>query len=46
MGRFTGEGVFTIVGEAIGTGATKWGLLKVYQAGQNDWISLDYVAKL
>jgi len=46
VGHFTGKGVFTIVGEAIGTGATKWGLLKSYQAGQNGWISLDYAAKL
>lgn len=46
MNRFTGKGVFTIVEEAIGTGATKWGLLKPYQAGQNGWISLDYAAKL
>ena len=46
VGRYTGKGVFTIVEEASGTGATKWGLLKVYQAGRNGWISLDYAAKL
>ena len=46
MNRFTGKGVFTIVEEAIGTGAIRWGLLKAYQAGRNGWISLDYAAKL
>lgn len=46
VGRFTGKGVFTIVDEASGTGATRWGLLKAYQAGRNGWISLDYAAKL
>lgn len=46
VGRFTGKGVFTIVEEAIGTGATKWGLLKAYQTGRNGWISLDYATKL
>lgn len=46
VGRYTGKGVFTIVEEASGTGATRWGLLKVYQAGRNGWISLDYAAKL
>lgn len=45
MGHFTGKGVFTIVEEAIGTGAIRWGLPKSYQAGQNGWISLDYAAK-
>ncbi len=35
----TGKGVFTIVDEASGTGATKWGKLKS-DAG---WISLDFV---
>jgi len=46
VGRYTGKGVFTIVEEASGTGATRWGLLKAYQAGRNGWISLDYAAKL
>ena len=46
IGHYTGKGVFTIVEEASGTGATKWGLLKSYQAGRNGWISLDYAAKL
>lgn len=35
----TGKGVFTIVEEASGTGATKWGKLK---SGAG-WISLDFV---
>ena len=46
VGTYTGKGVFTIVEEASGTGATRWGLLKSYQAGRNGWISLDYAAKL
>ena len=46
IGHYTGKGVFTIVEEASGTGATRWGLLKAYQAGRNGWISLDYAAKL
>lgn len=46
VGKHTGKGVFTIVEEASGTGATRWGLLKAYQAGRNGWISLDYAAKL
>ena len=45
-GRYTGKGVFTIVEEASGIGATKWGLLKAYEAGRNGWIALDYAAKL
>lgn len=40
-GKFTGKGVFTIVEEASGKGATKWGRLK---SGAG-WISLDYAAK-
>ena len=40
-GRYTGVGVFTIVEEAEGKGASKWGKLKS-QAG---WISLDYTRK-
>ena len=46
VGKYTGKGVFTIVEEATGAGATRWGLLKAYQAGRNGWISLDYAAKL
>lgn len=40
-GRFTGVGIFTIIEEADGKGAAKWGRLKS-RAG---WISLDYVTK-
>lgn len=41
-GKFTGKGVFTIVEEANGTGATKWGKLK---SGAG-WISLDYATRI
>ena len=40
-GYFTGVGVFTIVEEADGPGAVKWGKLK---SGMG-WISLDYAIK-
>lgn len=40
-GRYTGVGIFTIIEEADGRGATKWGRLKS-RAG---WISLDYVTR-
>ena len=36
------KGIYTIVAEAAGPGATKWGKLK---SGAG-WISLDYVTKL
>ena len=39
---FIKPGVYTIVAEAAGPGATKWGKLK---SGAG-WISLDYVTKL
>ena len=42
IGHYTGKGVFTIVEEASGECASKWGRLKS-NAG---WISLDYAAKL
>ena len=45
-GRCTGAGVFTIVEEADGPGATKWGLLKSYADKRNGWISLDYTNRL
>lgn len=45
-GDFTGKGVFTIVEEAEGQGATKWGLLKSYQKNRNGWISLDYTIRV
>ena len=41
-GRFTGVGIFTIIEEAEGRGATRWGRLKS-RAG---WISLDYVTRI
>lgn len=45
-GKYTGIGTFTIVEEADGQGATKWGLLKSYASGRNGWISLDYASKV
>ena len=45
-GKFTGIGVFTIVSEADGAGASKWGLLKSYQKDRDGWISLDYVTRI
>lgn len=41
-GKFTGIGVFTIVEEATGEGAEKWGKLKS-NAG---WISMDHTKKI
>lgn len=41
-GQFTGAGVFTIIAESTGIGASKWGKLK---SGAG-WISLDYATKL
>lgn len=41
-GKYTGKGVFTIVEEASGQGASKWGRLK---SGAG-WISLDFAAKI
>ena len=41
-GRFTGKGVFTIVAESDGKGATRWGKLK---SGAG-WISLDYAKRI
>ena len=45
-GKYTGAGVFTIVEEADGPGASKWGLLKSYADKRNGWISLDYANRL
>lgn len=45
-GKYAGAGVFTIVEEADGVGASKWGLLKAYQKKRNGWISLDYVTRI
>lgn len=41
-GQFTGKGIFTIVQETMGEGATLWGKLK---SGAG-WISLDFTKKL
>ena len=41
-GQFTGKGIFTIVQESKGKGATLWGKLK---SGAG-WISLDFAKKL
>jgi len=45
-GNYTGKGVFTIVEEANGAGATKWGLLKAYKKSRSGWISLDHATKI
>ena len=42
IGKYTGIGVFTIVAEADGEGATKWGKLK---SGAG-WIGLDYAKRI
>ena len=41
-GKYTGKGVFTIVEEAAGQGASCWGKLK---SGAG-WISLDYAKRI
>ncbi|KIR03815.1 N-acetylmuramoyl-L-alanine amidase [Lachnospiraceae bacterium TWA4] len=41
-GKCTGKGVFTIIDESLGKGATKWGKLK----SNVGWISLDYAKKI
>lgn len=46
VGKFTGVGCFTIVEEAVGQGASKWGLLKAYADGRDGWISLDFAARI
>ena len=45
-GKYTGAGCFTIVAEADGVGASKWGLLKAYEKERNGWISLDFVTRI
>lgn len=45
-GSIKDNGVYTIVGESSGTGATKWGLLKSYEKNRDGWVSLDYVKKI
>lgn len=41
-GKYTGIGTFTIVEEADGEGASKWGKLK----SNEGWVSLDYCIKV
>ena len=43
---YTGKGIFTIVEEADGQGATRWGLLKSYKSNRSGWISLDFMDKV
>ena len=45
-GKYTGAGTFTIVEEADGKGASRWGLLKSYQEKRDGWISLDYAKRV
>lgn len=45
-GKFTGAGVFTIVEEADGIGASGWGLLKSCRKNRDGWISLDFATRI
>ena len=45
-GAIRNKGMYTIVEEATGTGASKWGLLKSYAKNRDGWISLDYAKKV
>ncbi len=45
-GKVTGVGVFTIIEEADGKGASRWGLLKFYREKRNGWISLDHASRI
>jgi hypothetical protein len=45
-GKYTGIGTFTIVEEADGEGASRWGLLKSYQGRRDGWVSLDYAKRV
>ena len=45
-GRYTGVGIFTVIEEADGVGASRWGLLKAYREQRDGWISLDYAEKV
>lgn len=45
-GKYTGIGVFTIVEESDGRGASRWGLLKAYEISRNGWVSLDHAERL
>ena len=45
-GVIKNRGIYTIVDEATGKGATKWGLLKSYKQNRNGWIALDYTKRI
>lgn len=45
-GTFTGKGVFTIVEESDGVGASKWGLLKSHEKERDGWISLEHATRI
>lgn len=45
-GKYTGIGVFTIVEESDGEGASRWGLLKAYESKRDGWVSLDHAKML
>ena len=45
-GKVTGVGAFTIVDEADGKGASRWGLLKSYESGRDGWVSLDHTSRV
>ena len=45
-GKYTNIGTFTIVNEADGKGASRWGLLKSYESGRDGWISLDHTSRV
>ena len=45
-GKVTDVGVFTIIDEADGKGASRWGLLKSYREKRNGWISLDHASRI
>lgn len=46
VGYIKDKGIYTIIDEATGAGATKWGLLKSGEKNRNKWISLDYTKKV
>lgn len=46
VGTIIDRGVYTIIDEATGTGAKKWGLLKSGEKNRNKWISLDYTKRI
>ena len=45
-GKYTGAGVFTIVEESEGKGASRWGLLKAYESSRDGWVSLDHAERI